>query len=268
MISDFSHKISLGQNFLINPEVIRRCVEAGAIAPSDVLLEIGPGQGVLTRELLKSPCALLHSVEIDHRLAPWLTPLQTDFPDRFRLTWSDVMKLDLSALSPRPTKVLANIPYNITSDVIWKIVGELVPAGLDRMILLIQREAAERLAAPPGTRQRYPLGVTLEVLSSIRTVMKVSPGSFSPPPKVWSSLISIHFERNRSLAANPLWRRLLFSAFRQRRKKMIGNLAGEGWDRQALIELFDSLGIQETARAEELTMPQWLSLYASLQGRS
>jgi len=261
MTQTFNNKISLGQNFLNNPEVVRRSLEAGALNSTDVVLEVGPGQGALTRALLQSSCRFVHALEIDRRLAPWLEPLQAGSSDRFEILWDDVLSVDLRRLFPVPTKVLANIPYNITTDLIWKILVELGPSRLERLILLVQKEAADRLGAPPATKERSPLGITLEQMGTVRTLMKVSPGSFSPPPKIWSALISVDLAENFDLAASPRWRQLLAAAFAQRRKKLVNNLAAAGYDKSELSAFLAAAGIGLAARAEELTSSQWRALY-------
>ena len=260
----FSHKKSLGQNFLINPEVPRRSLAAGELCESDVVLEIGPGQGALTRLLLDSPCQFIHAIEIDRRLEPWLTELENSSNGRLRIVWGDVLAQELNALEPLPNKVLANIPYNITTDLIWKLLIELAPRSLELLVLLVQKEAAERLRAQPCTRQRYPLGVTIEQMGTLKTVMKVSPGSFSPPPKVWSEVISLAIEQKRTLACAQQWRALLAASFSQRRKKLSTNLLSLGYDRADLEQLFTEIGISSQIRAEELTAAQWHDLYSRL----
>ena len=131
-------------------------------------------------------------------------------------------------------------------------------------MLLVQKEAAERLRAQPCTRQRYPLGVTIEQMGTLKTVMKVSPGSFSPPPKVWSEVISLAIEQKRTLACAQQWRALLAASFSQRRKKLSTNLLSLGYDRADLEQLFTEIGISSQIRAEELTAAQWHELYARL----
>jgi 16S rRNA (adenine1518-N6/adenine1519-N6)-dimethyltransferase len=264
MPSFFDHRISLGQNFLTNPEVLRRSLEAGELGPDDVVLEIGPGQGALTKLLIASPCRFVHAVEIDRRLEEWLAPLEQSHSDRFCLTWRDALSCDFASLSPKPIKVLANIPYNITTDLIWKILTELAPLGLQRLILLIQKEAAERLRAKEHTKDRGPLGVTIEVMGAISPLMNVSPGSFTPPPNVWSQLISIEITQERNLAADPKWRGLLAAAFAQRRKKLVNNLLRAGFQQAVIESSFSFAQIPAGTRAEELTCSQWLDLYKFL----
>lgn len=265
MTKIFINKISLGQNFLNNPEVTRRCIEAGELQPADVIFEIGAGKGVLTQALLQSPCRFVHALEIDRRLAPWLDPLQEKEPARFRLSWGDALSVDLRQFFPLPNKVLANIPYNITTDLLWKILVELGPCHLERLILLVQKEAAERLSALPATKERSPLGITLEQMGTVRIIMNVSPGSFSPPPKVWSSLISVNLTKNLNLAASLSWRRLLTAAFAQRRKKLVNNLAVASHDRDKAAEILSQAGIDPMVRAEELNEAQWRALYRELK---
>ncbi len=266
MPTAFFHKKSLGQNFLVSPRVLALGVEAGAIAPGDVLLEIGPGQGALTRLLLASPCRRLHAIEIDERLAPWLEPLEREHGERFNLIWSDALAADLARLSPPPGKVLANIPYSVTSRLIWKLLAELAPRGTRLLVLLVQKEAADRLRARPGSRDRGPLGVALELMGRVEPLTRVPPGAFSPPPKVRSELIRVEIERNAGLAADADWRALLAASFARRRKKLLGNLTAAGRTREEASAALARAGVGENARAEELAAPQWLALKDALFG--
>ncbi len=265
MNREFSHKISLGQNFLGNPTVIQRSIDAGELTENDVVLEIGSGKGVLTRKILESSARFVHALEIDRRLQPWLAPLEDSYPDRLKIHWADATEFPLASLSPVPNKILANIPYNITTPLIRKILTELAPLGLECLILLVQKEAAERLAAPPCSKNRYPLGITIQLMGEIESLMKVSPGSFYPPPKVWSSLIKISILRRKNLAADEAWRAFIFSAFAQRRKKLINNFIAADYEKDSLESAFEALEIPITARAEELTAQQWMNLYEALK---
>lgn len=267
MPTGFSHKKSLGQNFLVNPRALARGVEAGGIVPGDVLLEVGPGRGALTRLLLASPCRLLHALEIDERLKDRLEPLAREHGERFNLIWRDVLAEDLARLSPPPSKVLANIPYGITTRLVWKLLAELAPRGTRLLVLLVQKEAAERLRARPRSRDRGPLGVTLELMGRVEPLMDVSPASFSPPPKVRSELIRVEIERNIGLAADAGWRSLLSAAFARRRKKLQGNLLSAGWLREDVERAFAESSVGGNARAEELTAEQWLALKSALPER-
>ncbi len=255
---DFTPRTSLGQNFLVNLDIVRRTVERADISEDDVILEVGPGQGVLTREILNSPCRHLHSVEIDRRLEPFLADL-IDEP-RFSLHWGDGVTFDYENLDPIPNKVVANIPYHVTTPLIWSIMESLAVKGLSYMILMVQKEAADRLVAPRNTKERYPLGITVEAMGRAKTFMKVSPGSFRPVPRVSSALVEIELNQRQDLPGDELWRKILRTSFSQRRKKLINNLISMGWDKDTLISWLEISEIPPSARAEELTVEQWLAL--------
>ncbi len=255
---DFAPRTSLGQNFLINMDIVRKTVERADISDKDVILEIGPGQGVLTRAILGSPCRHLHSVEIDRRLEPFLEDLSED--RRFSLHWGDGVTFTYEKLDPTPNKVVANIPYHVTTPLIWSIIESLATRGLSYMILMVQKEAADRLIAPKNTKERYPLGITIEAMGKAKTFMKVSPGSFRPIPKVSSALVEIEICRRVELPQNALWRKLMRASFAQRRKKLINNLTSLGWEKDLLESWLEESGIPTASRAEDLSCDQWLSL--------
>ena len=254
----FHQKKSLGQNFLTDRKVLSRIVEMARLSPGDVVLEIGPGQGVLTRELLASPCAFVHSLEIDRGLEPFLNDLSARYPDRFSLHWTDALLFDYPVLDPPPGKVVANLPYNITTPLLWRLLEQLPEAS--EYIVMVQKEAAERLTALPGTKARYPLGITLEIMGGAEIVLSVPPSAFRPAPKVDSAVLKIILPgSNPSLPRNMLWRELLRRGFAQRRKKLSKNL--RNWRPDfSWGEIFQMAGIEENARAEELTSSQWMDL--------
>ena len=219
----FRHKKSLGQNFLADMAILRKIVERAALKPEDVILEIGTGQGVLSREILESPCSFLYSVEIDRTLEPFLSDIHILYPERFLLLWGDAMETDYSILTPAPVKVVANIPYNITTPILWKLLETLPSVGY--FLLMVQREAADRITAVPRTKDRYPLGVTLELLGSTQKVMNVPATAFRPVPEVESCLLEISLQKERRLlVTDGFWRGMLRSGFSQRRKKLLKNL--------------------------------------------
>jgi 16S rRNA (adenine1518-N6/adenine1519-N6)-dimethyltransferase len=256
----FRTKKSLGQNFLVDRNILRLILERADLSEKDVVLEIGAGQGVLTRELAQTPCAFLYSVEIDESLSVYLEDISPLRPDTFSLLWGDALDMDYRTLTPFPTKVVANIPYNITTPLLWKLLEQLPEQGTDYFLLMVQKEAADRIIAPPRTKDRYPLGITLEAMGSARSVRTVSPQSFRPVPAVLSSLLEIRLSGCfSSLPRDPLWRNLLRSGFSQRRKKLSNTLRSL---RPSLCwnELLGESGIGENARAEELTVEEWLTL--------
>ncbi len=261
----FKNKKSLGQNFLVDRNILHHILEQADISSADTILEIGAGQGVLTRELAASPCTFLFSVEIDEGLSEYLRDITLLYPSTFSLLWGDALAVDYSSLSPAPTKVVANIPYNITTPLLWRLLEQLPEAGTDYFLLMVQKEAAERITASPGTKERYPLGITLELMGKARSVRTVHPRSFRPAPAVESSLLEIRLSgQHLCLPKDSLWRALLRSGFAQRRKKLSNNLRlfrpSVCWR-----EVFESAEIEENARAEELTAEQWLALWGGMK---
>ena len=259
----FYQKKSLGQNFLTDRRVLSRIIARADLATEDVLLEVGPGQGVLTRELLASPCAFVHSVEIDRGLEPFLADLPLRHPDRFALHWGDALLFDYPSLDPAPLKVVANLPYNVTTPLLWRLL-ELLPTASE-YIVMVQKEAAERLIAPPRTKARYPLGVTLEIMGHAEIVLSVPPSAFRPSPKVDSAVLRITLSGSHPhLPRNMLWRELLRRGFAQRRKKLSNNL--KNWRPDIpWSERLQEGGIGENARAEELSASQWIALLGTLK---
>jgi 16S rRNA (adenine1518-N6/adenine1519-N6)-dimethyltransferase len=259
----FRAKKRLGQNFLADRNVLLEIVKRASIEGEDVVLEVGPGRGVLTRELLSEGCVRLYAVELDRRLASELEPLCEEEP-RLHLIWGDAMKVDYGALSPFPNKIVANIPYNITTPLIWKML-EFAPRGLTYHLYMVQKEAADRLLAPRDTKDRYPLGVTLEAMGTVTLVRHVPASCFRPMPRVESALVEITLVENFHLMHNTLWSDLLHGAFRQRRKTLVNNLKGfagiEDWR-----PVLEEVQIEEKIRAEDLSTEEWLKLYSRLPG--
>jgi 16S rRNA (adenine1518-N6/adenine1519-N6)-dimethyltransferase len=253
----FRPKRRFGQNFLVDRGVLSEIVERAAIAPDDVLLEVGPGRGVLTGALLRAGCARLYAIEVDSRLKDYLEPLRASHP-QLEIVWGDAVRADYGLLNPFPNKTVANIPYNITTPLIWRLLT-FAPQGLTYHLYMVQKEAADRLTAPPDTKERYPLGVALEVMGRATLARRVSPGCFRPAPRVESALVEIVLERDLHLMEDPLWPALLHVGFRQRRKTLLNNLKGfagiEDWR-----PLLDAAAIPSQIRAEDLSGEDWLRL--------
>ena len=263
----FQASSRFGQNFLVDRNILRKIIKHADINGSDILLEIGPGKGILTRALLEGGCRKLFAVELDTRLEPFLAEINAMFPN-LMIFWEDALKLDYAeSLREMPTKVIANIPYNITTPLIWRLLETLAPRGLKYLLLMVQKESAERLCAPPGSRSRYPLGITIEAMGFSRKIFNVPPGAFRPVPKVESAVIEIIIERDYELANSPSWRDLLRGSFAQRRKTLMNNLARKGlpFDKAAISEAMNACSIQTNIRAEELTTEQWLDFHRELQ---
>ena len=239
-----------GQNFLIDKNILGLMISQANITENDCVLEIGPGHGVLTRAILAQNVKCLHCVELDERLRLELEDINDD---RLNLHWGDAVKYDYSSLEPFPNKVIANIPYKITTPLIWELI-KFADKGLRYMLLMLQKEAAERIIAPPDTKARYPLGVCIEATGMAKVIRSVPPQCFRPIPKVYSAVVEIEIARNFELAGSTLWSEMLHLGFAHRRKTLANNL--KGW---AIPE-----GLGEK-RAEDLSANEWVKIYSSAQ---
>ncbi len=261
----FSFTKSLGQNFLINPAVCPKIAELGlegAANPSEVCaLEIGTGVGVLTRELA-ARYKKVAAVEIDVGLKPILEETLADF-DNVEVVFADVMETDLSEiiaekLGGAETAVCANLPYYITSSVIMRVLESRLPVR--SMTVMVQKEAADRLCAAPGTRECGAVSYAVRYYSTPRMMFRVNRGSFMPSPNVDSAVIRMDIGQRNSLPEDKekLLFRLIKSGFSQRRKQLVNPLSGElHKSKEELSALLGSLGIKPTARAEELTLEDY-----------
>ena len=258
----FINNTDIGQNFLIDESVVAYTVKRAAVTPDDVILEIGPGGGILTRGLLSAGPRALCAVEVDERLRDGLEALASR-DGRLRLFWGDAVCFDYRAELPEtPTKIVANLPYHITTPILWTFLEKLIPAGVGYMLLMVQLESAERIASPERSRARSPLGVTVEAMGGAEILRKVPPQAFRPQPRVNSALIEIKIEKNRGLANDRTWRALLARSFTQRRKTLVNNWTA-GYadiDRERALAILDAHGLSATARAEELPLEKWFEL--------
>ena len=256
-----------GQNFLIDKNILNEIISRGSLSENDTVLEIGPGHGVLTRALLNQKIKYLHAVELDERLKPELENLSAENKS-FCLHWGDAVKFDFSKLEPFPDKIIANIPYNITTPLIWNLL-KYSEKGLRYHLYMLQKEAALRITAPPDTKARYPLGVAIEVMGRASIVKNVSRTCFRPVPKVDSALVEIVLEKNFELASDLLWAEILHAGFSHRRKTLINNFKSADKFSEIKLsdwsEIFAMSEINENIRAEDLSCDEWLKIYNSFR---
>lgn len=217
-----TYRPPLGQHFLRDERVVKTILAAAELKSSDTALEIGPGKGVLT-ELLADRVRGLTAVELDGKLA---TRLCEKFKNRphIRIIQGDILKVDLSAISPRPIKILGNLPYSITSPIFEK----LMPwPGWGVAVFLIQREVAERIKSQPGSRTYGILTLAVQLFAEVESVLQVKPGAFAPPPDVLSSVIRLRRKETPLLpqAFVPDFFDLAHGAFAHRRKTVANSLA-------------------------------------------
>lgn len=258
-----------GQHWLTDAGVLDRIVAAAELGPADRVLEVGPGRGALTERLLATPLAALQAVELDRDLVAGLQQRFAADP-RFSLLQGDVLAVDLAARQrPPATKVVANIPYNITGPLLERLVGRLdrpVAQPYQRLVLLVQQEVGERIRALPGSSSYSALSVRMQLLARCSPVCPVPPRCFSPPPKVMSEVIRLDplapEERLEPGLARTL-EQLLRRCFAARRKMLRNSLAGL-LAPQALQELAEAAGIDLQQRPQELAAPRWVALAAGL----
>jgi 16S rRNA (adenine1518-N6/adenine1519-N6)-dimethyltransferase len=258
-----------GQHWLVDAGVLRRIVEAAELTAADQVLEVGPGRGGLTEALLASPAAAVLAVELDRDLVEGLGQRFGADP-RFTLLSGDILTLPLPPPGPGgPTKVVANIPYNITGPLLERLLGRLdrpVTPPWSRLVLLVQREVGERIRATAGTSPYSALSVRLQLLGHCRAVCPVPPRCFEPPPRVHSEVIAIDpFPPERRLPPGEAaaLERLLRRAFAARRKMLRNSLAGLAPE-ETLAGLAAEAGVSLRARPQDLSPPEWVALAASL----
>ncbi len=207
----------LGQNFLADTNLLDAILADAALEPDDVVLEVGGGEGVLTRRL----CAVaerVHLIEIDERLREHLDPLAAAEPG-LEISWGDAMAVDLTALAPPPTAMVANLPYAIATPLILRTIAEL--PSLRRWTLMVQREIAERLRARPGGRTYGAPSVLVQLSCEVRMLRRVDPAVFVPRPRVESAVLALS---RRGPAPAPRVAELIRDCFAHRRKALARSL--------------------------------------------
>ena len=267
----FSFTKSLGQNFLVNPAVCPKIAEMGGAKPGVCALEIGTGVGVLTKELAER-CDRVIAVEIDVSLKPILEETLADY-DNVEIVFADVMETDLAALLAEKAAgmevvVCANLPYYITSPVIMRVLESRLPVSA--MTVMVQKEAADRICAKPGTRDCGAISCAVSYYSEPKLLFRVGRGSFMPSPNVDSAVIRLDVKPHsgRTPEEEKLLFRIIRAAFSQRRKQIANPLSAElGISKADLAGLMQSCGIKPTARAEELTLEDFERLAAAVDSR-
>jgi 16S rRNA (adenine1518-N6/adenine1519-N6)-dimethyltransferase len=244
----------LGQNFLIDDNILGVIGRAAELASEDVVLEVGGGLGVLS-EYLAPQVHHLHVVEIDRSLEAPLAEALAPFPNA-TLHFADAVKLDLAALDPAPDKVVANLPYGVAATVLLKSIAELRGARL--WVAMLQREVADRLAASPGGKSFGATSVLAQLACDVRFLRRVPRTVFHPEPNVESALVVM---RRHGPAPPPEQTALVHAAFAHRRKALAGSLAlapGAPPElRDAARQALTDLGHPPGARAEQLAPEEW-----------
>ena len=258
-----------GQHWLKSEAVLHKILAAAQVTREDTILEIGPGTGILTRWLL--PLAgMVVAVEIDWDLCRKLRN-QFERHDNFLLLQGDILEIDVNALlrqqpdfpNAMPDKVVANIPYYITGPILEKLLGTIAspnPQPFQSIVLLVQKEVAERLYARAGSKAFGALSVRVQYLADCELVCPVPAKAFQPPPKVDSAVVKLSPRSCAQIATNPAFLDQLVKQGFSSKRKMLRNNLKSSFDRDMLAEVMTSLEIAPTARAEDIPVEQWVAL--------
>ncbi|NLU36377.1 MAG: 16S rRNA (adenine(1518)-N(6)/adenine(1519)-N(6))-dimethyltransferase RsmA [Clostridiales bacterium] len=258
----FSFSKSLGQNFLIDENILNKIVQGAQLASDDYVLEIGPGVGTLTAALARHAAKVV-AVEIDRSLKPILDETLEGF-NNVEVVYGDILKLDLEELTKdrlegRPFKIVANLPYYITTPIIMRFLEN--DCSYTSITVMIQQEVAARMAAGPGSKEYGALSVAVQFYTRPRLICKVPASVFLPPPKVGSIVIALD-RRNKpavDVEDTACFFKIVRAVFAQRRKTLLNNLVSAGitgLDKAALSQKLSRLGIDPERRGETLSLEE------------
>ena len=244
----------LGQHFLVDENILRVIDRLAELAPGDVVLEIGPGLGVLTRFLVER-VAHVHAVEVDRRLEEHLAAIE-----RTTVHWGDALDLDVRSLEPPPRKLVANLPYNIATPIVAE---SLALEQLDLWCVMVQREVADRFFAKPSTKAYGAVSVLVQLAAERSGFHPVSREVFRPKPNVDSALVAF---RRIASGATPELRRVVTASFAHRRKTLANSLALAGLvSRERAAAALGAIGRRADVRAEALEPAEFVALEAALR---
>lgn len=248
---DARPKKSLSQNFLVDPNIVKRIIQTAEVEPGDPVLEIGPGPGSLTQALLEKG-AHVYAVEMDPIFARELARFEND---RLKVSQSDFLKFPMKTL-PKKIKVVANLPYHITTPILEK----LFSSSFSSITIMVQKEVADRMSATAGSKEIGSLSHFVQFYAKIHSSFIVAPSCFYPQPKVDSTVIRLDYREPPDVDPVQFFS-LMHKAFQQRRKMVTSSLLfPKDRVRQALIDL----GIRPDARPEIISLDQWVGLTKKL----
>jgi len=259
-------KPKLGQNFLHDASAIRRIVAALGDVSEETVVEIGPGNGALTG-VLAHHAARLIAIELDRELARRLRSFVGS--QRVSIVEQDALQFDFTALAAeagRKLVVVGNLPYYITSPILLHLAAS--HAALDRAVLMVQREVAERIVAPPGSRDHGLLSVTAQMYGPAEALFTLPPGAFSPPPQVYSTVFRWRFApRFASLKVDEhAFLAFARKAFAQKRKTLANNLRAAGYAPTRITDALERAGVPPSARAETLSLEAMARVFHGIDG--
>lgn len=270
----FAFQKKFGQNFLIDTHVLERIIDEAGITPDDFVLEIGPGIGTMTQYLACAAREVV-AVEIDKVLIPILEGDTLKAFDNVTVINEDILKVDINKLveeknGGRPIKVVANLPYYITTPIIMGLYESHVPVS--SITVMVQKEVAQRMQAGPGSKDYGALSLAVQYYASPYIAANVPPNCFMPRPNVGSAVIHLESYQNPpvSVKDEKLMFALIRASFNQRRKTLLNGLKNASdlpFGKEELMETFTKLGWKETVRGEQLTLEQFAQLSDALTER-
>lgn len=255
---------SLGQNFLTDTNIIRKIVQAGELSDNDLVLEVGPGIGALTVSLAQQAGKVI-AVEIDKNLIPALEETTASFQN-ISVIHGDILKVDVHSIIQGwggPVKVISNLPYYVTTPVVMMFLENNLP--IERMVLMVQKEVALRMAANPGTKDYGALSVGVQVAGTPKVLFQVSRHCFIPKPDVDSTVLRIilsdHYQD--MILDKRLFYQCVRAAFSQRRKTLLNAMSGApNWrlEKETVRQIISEMNLKDTIRGEELSVEQFIAL--------
>lgn len=247
----------LGQNFLIDAGVVKAIVDAAEISAGEDVLEIGPGIGTLTQGLLEAG-AKVTAIELDKKLPRVLAETLAGY-DNFKLVSGDVLEVNLAELFAGRFKVVANLPYYITTQILLTLLEKKLP--ITKIVTMVQKEVAERMTALSGSKIYGAMSVAVQFRSEVRAVFDVPPSAFLPRPEVTSSVVVCDVRESPiGVSDEEFFIKVVRAAFGQRRKTLLNALVGAGFKRELVVKALDSAGVVSTRRAETLSIEEFAKL--------
>ena len=270
----FNFQKKFGQNFLIDENVVEKIVREAGVTKDDFVLEVGPGIGTMTQILCENAREVV-AVEIDKKLIPILTEDTLSWYDNVTVINEDILKLNIKELADKknggkPIKVVANLPYYITTPIIMGLFESGVP--LDSITIMVQKEVADRMQVGPGTKDYGALSLAVQFYAKPQIVANVPPNCFMPRPKVGSAVIRLTKYKDAPIKVTneKLLFQLIRASFNQRRKTMTNSVCGcaeLGITKEKLIEALEECNLSPTVRGEALTLEQFAKLSNILNAR-
>ena len=264
---NFMFQKRFGQNFLIDTRVLDKIISASGITKDDMILEVGPGIGTMTQYLCESARKVV-AVEIDKNLIPILENDTLKEYDNVRVINEDILKLDINKLveeenDGKPIKVVANLPYYITTPIIMGLFESHVP--IESITIMVQKEVADRMQVGPGTKDYGALSLAVQYYAKPEIIANVPPNCFMPRPNVGSAVIKLtrHEQVPVEVKDEKLMFKLIRAAFNQRRKTLqnsINNSPELNLNKEQVVEALDKMGLSQTIRGEALSLEQFATL--------